>query len=85
MEETGLVVKKCRKGTFTNDFFEKENKHYVTLFMITDWVEGEPELKEPDKCESWQWFEWSGLPQPLFVPIENALKECFSPFDSKLV
>ena len=50
--------------------------------MITNLEEGEPELKEPEKCEQWQWFEWSKLPKPLFVPIENLLKDNFNPFNN---
>lgn len=33
LEETGIRIKNIRPGPFTNDFFEKENKHYITLFM----------------------------------------------------
>ena len=78
-EETGLIVDNFKKGKFTNDIFSKENKHYVTLFVVTDWKSGEPELKEPEKCEGWEWVEWDSLPKPLFLPIENLIKEGFNP------
>ena len=81
-EETGLILDTFKKGGYTNDIFNKENKHYITLYMITDLEEGEPELKEPEKCEQWQWFEWSKLPEPLFVPIDNLLKDNFNPFNN---
>lgn len=80
LEETGLSVGVFKKVTFTNDIFEKENKHYVSLFMITDWKDGEPEVKEPEKYEEWRWVEWNNLPKPLFLTIENLLKEGFDPF-----
>jgi 8-oxo-dGTP diphosphatase len=35
---------------------------------------------EPEKCEGWEWFEWDQLPRPLFLPIENLLKQSFDPF-----
>lgn len=79
-EETGLILNTFIKSGYTNDIFGKENKHYITLYIITDLKEGEPELKEPDKCEQWQWFEWSKFPESLFLPIQNLLKDNFNPF-----
>ena len=82
MEETGIKIKNIRFGTATNDFFEKENKHYVTIFMVSDYDEGELKIMEPDKCEKWDWFEWEEdkLPHPLFIPQQNLLKQKYSPF-----
>ncbi|MFH0701650.1 MAG: NUDIX hydrolase [Candidatus Woesearchaeota archaeon] len=79
-EETGISIKNIRKATFTNDIFEKEGKHYVTLFVVSDFAFGEVKVMEPEKCERWEWFEWDKLPQPLFIPIQNLLKQKFSPF-----
>lgn len=79
-EETGISIKNLRQGTFTNDIFEKEEKNYVTLYMISDFAAGEVRIMEPDKCEKWEWFDWHNLPQPLFLPIQNLLKQNFNPF-----
>jgi len=38
---------------------------------------------ELEKCEQWKWFEWKNLPQPLFIPIQNLLKQDFDPFTIK--
>ncbi len=78
-EETGLQIKNIRLGTFTNDIFRDEGKHYVTLFMVADWDSGEPEVMEPEKCEEWGWFEWSKMSKPLFLPIQNLLKQKYNP------
>ncbi|MBN3494598.1 nucleotide triphosphate diphosphatase NUDT15 [Vibrio neptunius] len=75
LEETGLSVDSFNKLGFTNDVFEKEGKHYVTLFVVTSCSSGEPEVMEPDKCKQWQWFELDQLPEPLFLPLTNLLKE----------
>ena len=75
LEETGLSVDSFTKLGFTNDVFEKEGKHYVTLFVVASCSSGEPEVKEPDKCKQWQWFELDQLPEPLFLPLTNLLKE----------
>ena len=82
MEETGLQLKNVQFATATNDIFEKEGKHYITIIMLADYDSGEVQLREPDKCESWQWFSWKNLPQPLFVPIQNLLKCGFNPFQT---
>ena len=80
MEETGLEINNIHFGSATNDIFENENKHYNTIFMLAEYHSGEAEIKEPDKCERWEWFSWDELPRPLFLPIKNLLKNNFNPF-----
>jgi len=77
-EETGLEIKSLRAGPYTEDFFP--DKHYITLFVIADSEGGEAELREPEKCVSWEWRDWNDLPEPLFLPITNLLKQGFDPF-----
>ncbi len=78
-EETGLVIESFKNLTFTNDIFEKEGKHYVTLFVVGSCSSGEPQITEPDKCKQWKWFDLEELPEPLFLPLTNLLEEsiCF--------
>lgn len=83
-EEVGISVKNVKYATFTNDIFENEGKHYVTLFVVCEYQGGKVRVKEPHKCEEWCWFEWDNLPQPLFLPIQNLLKQNFSPFTNKI-
>lgn len=75
LEETGLIVDSIEKFTFTNDIFEKEGKHYVTLFVVALSASGEPQVTEPDKCKQWKWCRLDDLPEPLFLPLINLLKE----------
>ncbi len=77
-EETGLRIKNLRYGPYTNDIFTAENQHYVTLFVIADYDSGQPEVKEPHKCEKWEWSEWPPRLQPQFLPIQNLLKQNFN-------
>ena len=76
-EETGLVARDVVSGPWTNDFFEAEGKHYITLFMVVKRFEGMPTVMEPDKSLSWKWFDCDDLPQPLFLPDRNLHKTGF--------
>lgn len=80
-EETGLVLGPVRHAAFTNDIFLNEGKHYITLFVLADHKGGSPVLKEPQKCARWDWFDWQDLPDPLFLPFENLLKQGFLPVE----
>ncbi len=79
-EEAGIRVKNVRFGTVTNDIFKKEGKHYITIYMISDYLSGKERICEPGKCDNIGWFEWKKLPKPLFLPFKNALKQNFNPF-----
>jgi 8-oxo-dGTP diphosphatase len=79
-EETGIRIREVRLGPYTNDIFLQEGKHYVTLFVIASYDSGSLKVKEPDKCEKWEWFEWDRFPTPLFLPTTNLLKQGFNPF-----
>ena len=74
-EETNLEIKNIEFAWVTNDFFEKENKHYNTIFMTWEYSSGELKNLEPHKCKSLDWFDFDNLPKPLFLPIENLLQQ----------
>ena len=77
-EETGLSVINLKLLTATNDMFTKEDKHYITLFMTADYVSGTPVVMEPEKCDEWKWFAWDDLPEPLFLPLQNLVRQGFN-------
>lgn len=72
-EETGVKIKNVSFAGITNDIFDKEGKHYITLFMESEWHEGEPSIIEPEKCPEVLWVDPSKLPSPLFLPLQNYL------------
>lgn len=45
----------------TNDIMPQYNKHYITIFMMADWMSGDPVNMEPDKCEGWEWWTFEQL------------------------
>lgn len=73
-EEVGVDVVDIRFRAVTNDIFEETGKHYVTV-----WLEGipvgEPFIAAEREVEDLGWFDWDALPQPLFLPLENLVKE----------
>lgn len=78
-EETGLKVKNARLGPTTLDVFREEGKRYKTFFVITEYDSGEPQALEPHKCDKWEWHNWDEMPEPLFKPIVNLLKQGYHP------
>lgn len=78
-EEVGIKVGNIRLGHVTNDIFEGEDKHYITIDLVADFVSGEVQLLEPEKCEGWEWFFWDDLPKPLMITTQNAIAEGFDP------
>ncbi len=75
MEETGMKIKNIRFFGLTNDIFETENKHYITISMKADWDETEPSIEEPDKYVEQDWFTKDNLPEPLFLPLKNLIRQ----------
>lgn len=78
-EETGLTVKNIRFGIVTNSVDKKINKHYVNIIFIADYVEGEPQILEPDKCLEWKWFNLNELPSPMCSFNKAAFDAGFDP------
>jgi 8-oxo-dGTP diphosphatase len=77
-EESGLKVKNPRFLCITNDIFEIEKKHYITIFVVADYVSGEAKIMEKDRCTDIGWFEFDKLPKPLFISTKNMIeKNCF--------
>lgn len=79
-EEVGITISDIRFAALTNDIFQKEEKHYITIFVTCDYQDGEVRVMEPEKCEEWIWVRWEEMPRPLFLPIENLLLQDFKPF-----
>jgi len=78
-EETGLALAAVRPGPYTNTVFEAEGLHYITLFMLADCLQGEPQRLEPHKCAGWHWVAWQALPQPLFAPLQQLVDSGWMP------
>lgn len=84
MEETGLNVKNISFLTATNDVMRSDGRHYVTVFMVCerDDEAQEPKVLEVDKCEGWEWCQWSKLLEMvqleegrMFLPLVNLVRQ----------
>lgn len=76
-EETGLEISNVRFGAVTNDYFKDEGKHYVTIWMLSDWAAGEERIMEPEKCVAQSWRTFDDLPDNLFLPWNQLLNSEF--------
>jgi len=88
-EETGMLLVRdynlidiTKPFAATNDIFQKEKKHYITLYLRANYIRGTPRVMEPDKCEEWKWYKWNdikGLNK--FTPIFNLINQGYYPFE----
>ena len=72
-EEVGVDVVDVHFRAVTNDIFEETGKHYVTVWMEGRAL-GEPVIAAEREVDEIGWFAWNALPQPLFLPLENLVK-----------
>ena len=78
-EETGMTLPSLRFLTYTDDINPDKKLHFVTMHFVCTDALGDPMVTEPDKFETWQWFDWDALPEPLFWPFENLIKSGYKP------
>lgn len=76
-EEVGCEISNLRFGAVTNNYFPEEGVHSISIFSVADWVSGEPQNLEPEKCEELRWVDFDTLPSPLFTPMQELLKSEF--------
>lgn len=72
-EETGVTITNPVFRAITNDVFEEEHKHYLTVWLEGTYVSGEPVIQSSRELSSVGWFSWDALPEPLFLPFEHLL------------
>lgn len=74
-EEAGIEIKNIRLNYIAN-IRAYRPKHYIDIGLIADWESGEPQVLEPEKNESWEWYDIDHFPGPLFYPCKLALESC---------
>jgi 8-oxo-dGTP diphosphatase len=73
-EETGMEITNVRFLAVTNDMFSEKGKHFISIWMESDWLKSEPRIIEPDKSKAQNWSDFASLPSPLFEPCWQNLR-----------
>jgi len=71
-EETGIKIKNI-KFQFLANVRKYRPKHYLHVGVTADYNNGEVQIKEADKIESWDWYSLDRLPKPLFEMAKMAI------------
>jgi 8-oxo-dGTP diphosphatase len=77
IEETGLQIQNIKVVGITNDIFKAENKHYITIWVASEWKKGKEVVNEPDKFLKLKWCTFETLPENLFLPWVELQKSKF--------
>lgn len=72
-EECGIEVSNIQ-FQFLANVTSYAPKHYVHIGVTADWKSGDPEVLEPDKSESWEWYSLDELPEPMFAMYTMAVE-----------
>lgn len=71
-EECGIKIARAHPHFFAC-FQHYIPRQYTHVGIIAEWKSGTPKVCEPDKCESWEWYDLDKLPRPLFKGVQMAL------------
>lgn len=72
-EETGVTISDVKFRVMTNDVFEADKKHYVTVWMEAKYVSGEPKADAPEEESEVRWFTWDALPEQIYLDLQHLL------------
>jgi len=64
-EECGIKIKNLQL-LCVSDLLTYLPKHYIDIGFSAEWESGEPKVLEPEKLESWDWYDIDNLPGKLF-------------------
>ena len=73
LEETGLRIVDPEFLAVTNDIFESDGRHYITVWMRAESRDGEVGVQDPAEVAEVGWFAPDALPSPLFLSLANLL------------
>jgi 8-oxo-dGTP diphosphatase len=69
-EETGVWVEPHAAAGHTFGRWPDKEKAIVTVFVVCQYVHGEPQVREPDKCPAVEWVPLAEVAdRPLFEPL----------------
>ena len=65
-EECGIEIDNIRFQLLAN-VMPYAPRHDIYISLMADWKSGEPKVLEPEKSESWDWYDIDHLPEPMFA------------------
>lgn len=65
-EECGIEIENIRFQLLAN-VTHYAPRHDIYISVAADWKSGEPSVLEPNKSESWGWYDTDHLPEPMFA------------------
>jgi 8-oxo-dGTP diphosphatase len=84
LEEAGIEIENVRFLSLSNSK-QYAPKHFVNIGLLADWKSGEAKVMEPEKCESWNWYELDNFPSNLYATVHlyiEAMKTGKNYFDA---
>jgi 8-oxo-dGTP diphosphatase len=72
-EEVGLKVSGFRFLALTNDVFQEDSKHFITIWMVASVLERQPLTHCSEEVDAAEWFLLMNLPSPLFPPFARLI------------
>lgn len=72
-EEAGIKITQENLIPATVLHRKSPDQEYVDFFFVIKEWQGEPVIKEPDKCDNLQWFPINALPENTLPHIREAL------------
>ena len=77
-EETNLSAKKIKCLTTVKEWQDDQGCDFVHfVFLCNEWV-GKVKLMEPDRCESWKWFNVNEIPKKILPAHLAGIKSLIS-------
>lgn len=73
MEEAGITIDALELVSISDDIPGPQAPDHFVSIGVRALSDGEPTLKEPQKCREWRWFVPTDLPEPLFRPSKKIL------------
>jgi len=73
-EETGLAIGDVDFLTLSEQVFNEDRHHWVSIIYRTNDIDGEARVTEPEKLPEFGWFALDCLPSPLSRFAADAVK-----------
>jgi 8-oxo-dGTP diphosphatase len=73
-EETGIEIDGVRYIGVTNDVFEVEGRHYITVWMQAAYLSGSASVVAEHEIADLMWCRYDSLPSNLFLSLRHLVE-----------